>query len=341
MGRTKWQAASEDDFQQLRHTGQRRRERRRASSSGMSPAPLPDEDSLSPQEVARMLGIRLQRIWVALKFRWYYAKHLLFRKGFAWKIGLIAGLSYYVFFWPGDTDLPVMSDAESQPVAWQGEPVEESPPAALQPEASEPVRPDKSGGREVLLPEANKPASTVPIVDKPGAKAPSPSPRTGPQEAVDPTPIWIRDSDAEKVNRYVERFANVAIQEMRKFGVPASIALAQGLIESRFGTSTLAVKNNNHFGIKCFSRNCRPGHCTNLEDDHHKDFFRKYATAWESWRAHSILISTGRYARLKKHGKNYRAWAKGLEELGYATDRNYSAKLIGVIERYNLHRFDH
>lgn len=284
-----------------------------------------------------MLGIRLQRIWVALKFRWYYAKHLLFQEGFVWKIGLIVGLGYYVFFWPDNTDSPVMKGAESQPVAWQGEPMEESPPAALQTGASEPVRPDKPGGREVLLPEASKPGTPAPIADKPAVKAP---PHASPQAAVDPTPVWVRDGDAEKVNRYVERFSPVAIQEMRKFGVPASIALAQGLIESRFGTSTLAVKNNNHFGIKCFSKNCRPGHCTNLEDDHHKDFFRKYATAWESWRAHSILISTGRYARLKKHGKNYRAWARGLEELGYATDRNYSAKLIGVIERYNLHRFD-
>ncbi len=288
-----------------------------------------------------MLGIRLQRIWVALKFRWYYAKRLLFQEGFAWKIGLIVFLVYCVFFWPSNTDLPVMNGAESQPVTWQGEPAEESPPAVLQTEASEPIRPDKPGGREVLLPEVNRPASPAPVADKPAAKVPPPPPRIGPQEAVDPTPVWIHDNDAEKVNRYVERFSSVAIQEMRKFGVPASIALAQGLVESRFGTSTLAVKNNNHFGIKCFSKNCRPGHCTNLEDDHHKDFFRKYATAWESWRAHSILISTGRYARLKRHGKNYRAWAKGLEELGYATDRNYSAKLIGIIERYNLHRFDH
>ncbi|MCS7037509.1 MAG: glucosaminidase domain-containing protein [Saprospiraceae bacterium] len=333
MGRTKWQAASEDDFQQARYTSSRRRERRRAQAPGMAPAPV--EEDFSPQEIAHMLGIRLQRLWVALKFRWYYAKSLFLQGGVALKIGVLGALGYFVLDARNDADLPVSSTGEGQPVVWRGEAVEENLPAVSQVEAPEPVRPDRPGGREVLLPDANRPGAPAPV-----AKTPTP-PHSGSQEATDPAPVWVRDDDAEKVNRYVERFSNVAIQEMRKFGVPASIALAQGLIESRFGTSTLAVRNNNHFGIKCFSKNCRPGHCTNLEDDHHKDFFRKYATAWESWRAHSILISTGRYARLKKYGKNYRAWAKGLEELGYATDRNYSAKLIGVIERYNLHRFDH
>ena len=127
---------------------------------------------------------------------------------------------------------------------------------------------------------------------------------------------------------------------MRQYGVPASISLAQGLIESRAGTSKLAVENNNHFGMKCFSRNCRKGHCTNFTDDSHKDFFLKFTNPWDSWRKHSQMISTGRYARLKRYGRDYRAWANGLKSVGYATDRGYASKLIGVIERYELYQYD-
>lgn len=145
---------------------------------------------------------------------------------------------------------------------------------------------------------------------------------------------------AELVSAYINRFAKVARIEQQKFGIPASISLAQGLVESRYGTSTLARKANNHFGIKCHARRCSKGHCINATDDSHKDFFRKYGNAWESWRAHSQLLANGRYTRLKKHGRDYRKWAHGLQQLGYATDRSYAQKLIGVIERYDLHRYD-
>ncbi|MFN0176211.1 MAG: glycoside hydrolase family 73 protein [Saprospiraceae bacterium] len=139
---------------------------------------------------------------------------------------------------------------------------------------------------------------------------------------------------------YIERFHKIAIGEMKQFGIPASISLAQGLIESRAGTSKLAKSNNNHFGMKCFSKNCRKGHCSNFTDDTHKDFFKKFPNPWESWRAHSQLLASGRYAKLKRHGKDYRAWAYGLKSVGYATDRTYAEKLIGIIERYDLHKYD-
>lgn len=139
---------------------------------------------------------------------------------------------------------------------------------------------------------------------------------------------------------YIARFSPVAIAEMKKFGIPASISLAQGLIESKAGESTLAQQNNNHFGVKCFLRNCPKGHCTNHTDDSHKDFFRKYSSAWQSWRDHSKLLSQGRYTRLHKYGRDYRKWAYGLKSVGYATDRDYAGSLIGVIRRYNLDRFD-
>jgi hypothetical protein len=139
---------------------------------------------------------------------------------------------------------------------------------------------------------------------------------------------------------YIQKFSRIACEEMKKYGVPASISLAQGLVESRAGTSKLAVSNQNHFGLKCFSRNCKKGHCTNFTDDTHKDFFLKFGNARQSWQAHSKLLASGRYAKLKKYGRNYRLWAEGLKNAGYATDNTYAEKLIDIIERYELHQFD-
>ncbi len=153
-------------------------------------------------------------------------------------------------------------------------------------------------------------------------------------------PVSRNELTPEMTIGYINRFKNIAVKEMNKYGIPASISLAQGLIESRAGTSKLAVSNNNHFGMKCFSRNCKKGHCSNFTDDTHKDFFRKYGSATESWEAHSRLISTGRYAKLKKYGRDYRKWAYGLKSIGYATDRTYAEKLIGMIERYDLYKYD-
>jgi flagellum-specific peptidoglycan hydrolase FlgJ len=143
-----------------------------------------------------------------------------------------------------------------------------------------------------------------------------------------------------QVRSYIERFSQTAISEMDKYGIPASISMAQAIVESRSGTSTLAVRNNNHFGIKCFSKSCAKGHCSNFTDDHHKDFFRKYTGPWESWREHSNFLMKHRYHTLLKYGKNYKAWAKGLREYGYATDESYDKKLIAIIERYNLQELD-
>lgn len=153
-------------------------------------------------------------------------------------------------------------------------------------------------------------------------------------------PVSSKYLNATLVNDYVNRYSAVAITEMQKFGVPASISLAQGLIESRAGTSKLAKRNQNHFGIKCFSRHCKKGHCSNFTDDTHKDFFRAFKNPWESWREHSRMISSGRYAKLKHHGRDYRKWAYGLKSLGYATDRTYADKLIGIIEKYQLYKYD-
>ena len=140
---------------------------------------------------------------------------------------------------------------------------------------------------------------------------------------------------------YIKSYAPSAVEEMKKYGIPASITLAQGLLESNSGASKLATSNQNHFGIKCFARNCKPGHCSNYTDDSHKDFFRKYTSVKESYRAHSLFLQRSRYQHLSKLGtKNYKEWAHGLRKAGYATDKKYAPKLITLIETLKLNRFD-
>ncbi|HHM20411.1 MAG TPA: hypothetical protein ENJ20_00180 [Bacteroidetes bacterium] len=139
---------------------------------------------------------------------------------------------------------------------------------------------------------------------------------------------------------YVRRFAKLAMVEMEKYGIPASITLAQGLLESDAGDSRLATESNNHFGIKCRSK-CRGCTCRNYADDTTYDMFRVFGSAWESYREHSLLLQIPRYRHLKKLGtKNYKAWATGLKKAGYATDPDYARKLIRIIEVLDLHQFD-
>lgn len=143
-----------------------------------------------------------------------------------------------------------------------------------------------------------------------------------------------------KEKAYIRRFQKTAREEMKRFGIPASIKMAQGLLESGAGNSRLAKNNKNHFGIKCFSKKCDKGHCSNHSDDHHKDFFVNYESAWSSWRAHSKLLNSKHYKSLKKHETDYEAWAYGLKKLGYATDPRYPQKLIDKIEKYKLYLLD-
>jgi len=156
-------------------------------------------------------------------------------------------------------------------------------------------------------------------------------------------PFEAKPGDSPKVKKdkaYIRRFTKIAKAEQDKYGIPASVKMAQALLESGSGTSRLAKNNNNHFGMKCFSKKCVKGHCSNFNDDHHKDFFRKYGNAWESWRAHSQLISNGRYKKLITEDNNYKDWAYGLKKLGYATDARYAEKLINTIEKYQLNLLD-
>lgn len=149
-------------------------------------------------------------------------------------------------------------------------------------------------------------------------------------------------SDRQATEEYIKRFAPVAVAEMRKYGVPASITLAQAILESDAGNSGLAKQANNHFGLKCFSKNCKKGHCVNYSDDTHKDFFLSFGTVWGSFRAHSeFLREHERYFGLfELDRKDYKAWAQGLAEAGYATDPQYADKLIVLIKNLGLDRYD-
>jgi flagellum-specific peptidoglycan hydrolase FlgJ len=138
---------------------------------------------------------------------------------------------------------------------------------------------------------------------------------------------------------YLAHFSTIAQEEMRLYGIPASITLAQGILESNSGKGRLSVEANNHFGIKCHDWT---GDKIYHDDDALQECFRKYVDAKYSFRDHSLFL-TGRkrYEGLFQLDKDdYRAWAKGLKSAGYATDRKYPDKLISLIERYELYKLD-
>ena len=138
---------------------------------------------------------------------------------------------------------------------------------------------------------------------------------------------------------YINQYKDIAIGQMHKYHIPASITLAQGLLESGAGKSELAQKANNHFGIKCHSWD---GKRIYHDDDKKGECFRVYKSAKDSYEDHSIFLSTGsRYAFLFKYSEtDYVAWARGLKRAGYATSPTYADKLIDIIERYNLDQYD-
>lgn len=139
---------------------------------------------------------------------------------------------------------------------------------------------------------------------------------------------------------YIEQFATLAVEEMYRSGVPASITLAQGLLESGYGLSELAVKGNNHFGIKC--HNNWTGKKMYYDDDRKGECFRVYPSPEQSYRDHSdFLRYRDRYKFLFDYKvTDYKSWAHGLKKAGYATDPAYPKKLINLIETYNLYEYD-
>ena len=151
--------------------------------------------------------------------------------------------------------------------------------------------------------------------------------------------ILAVSADKSPQEKYIAKYSATAVREMYRTGVPASITLAQGLLESRYGQSELASKGNNHFGIKCHDWK---GKTMKVDDDRRNECFRVYGSADESFRDHSdFLRYRDRYKFLFENElTDYKAWAHGLKKAGYATDPQYASKLIKIIEDYNLSQYD-
>jgi len=168
----------------------------------------------------------------------------------------------------------------------------------------------------------------------------TPAPKTEQSKVYDRVAkVKIAPKNLNLTESYIYQFADIARHEMKLYGIPASITLAQGILESGNGQGDLTSRSNNHFGIKC---NGWQGAKVYHDDDKAQECFRKYTRAEYSYRDHSLFLATrNRYAFLFSYDvTDYKSWAKGLRKAGYATDPRYPDKLIGLIERYRLHEFD-
>lgn len=150
---------------------------------------------------------------------------------------------------------------------------------------------------------------------------------------------WASETHVISKQEYVQQWSPIAVQEMQKYGIPASITLAQGILESANGNSKLAVEGNNHFGIKCHDWD---GKKMYKDDDAANECFRVYRSGEESFKDHSEFLKThNRYAFLFNYSADdYKSWARGLREAGYATNSKYPDLLIGIIEDLHLDTYD-
>ena len=156
--------------------------------------------------------------------------------------------------------------------------------------------------------------------------------------ALSPVVLLAQRTNAQ-YQQYIQQYKDLAIEQMLKHRIPASITLAQGILESRGGLSDLALKGNNHFGIKCHDWTGRTMH---HDDDAAGECFRVYNNARESYEDHSKFLKRPRYQSLFSLGaKDYKGWARGLKQCGYATSPTYAESLIKLIELYNLQQYDH
>lgn len=142
------------------------------------------------------------------------------------------------------------------------------------------------------------------------------------------------------VEDYIDLYSGVAMQSMKMYGIPASIKLAQGILESGSGNGTLCRTANNHFGIKCKEE--WTGESVSHTDDAPDECFRKYQSALESYNDHSEFLANRPFYKdlFTLDKSDYSSWAKGLKKAGYATDPKYPSKLISIIERYRLYEYD-
>ncbi len=169
----------------------------------------------------------------------------------------------------------------------------------------------------------------TPSTPKTVTKKPTSTPKSAPQVG----------TYTNKVANYITTYSEIAMEQMRQYKIPASITLAQGILESGAGTGDLTRRANNHFGIKCHDwKGAKVYH----DDDRAQECFRKYSNANFSFQDHSLFL-TGRKRYLglfKLANDDYKGWAKGLRKAGYATDPKYPAKLINLIEKYKLYNYD-
>jgi len=154
------------------------------------------------------------------------------------------------------------------------------------------------------------------------------------------TSVYGQQRKVASYEKYIKQYSSLAVQHEKKYNIPASITLAQAILESGAGQARLAKEANNHFGIKCHA-DWKGGRIYH-NDDRKNECFRKYRSVSESYDDHSkFLVQHSRYAKLfKLNKKDYRGWAKGLQDCGYATDRGYANKLISMIETYQLYQYD-
>ena len=153
-------------------------------------------------------------------------------------------------------------------------------------------------------------------------------------------PLLGFSQDRISTEEYIETYKDVAIKKMKEYKIPASITLAQGILESGSGNSRLARIANNHFGIKCHKG--WTGKTFTMDDDEKDECFRKYKNPADSYRDHSLFLTQrGRYSFLFEYEiTDYKSWAKGLKKAGYATNPKYPQLLISIIERYELYQYD-
>jgi flagellum-specific peptidoglycan hydrolase FlgJ len=148
--------------------------------------------------------------------------------------------------------------------------------------------------------------------------------------------VKLRDGHIKQAE-YISKYLPVALEHADE--VLPSIKIAQGVLESGSGNSNLARQTNNHFGIKCFEKNCKKGHCANYHDDSPKDRFKVFGSPEASFVWHNKVLQKDRY-QFFKDSKDYKVWAKGLQKAGYATSKTYANKLINLIEFWQLDKFD-
>jgi flagellum-specific peptidoglycan hydrolase FlgJ len=190
--------------------------------------------------------------------------------------------------------------------------------------------------KRIVTKKKNQPQRTERVVIKTKTDDPKIQAETSSENNVN---TEVRNTYANSTEAYIANYSDIAKVEMRRYKIPASITLAQGILESASGQGRLAVEGNNHFGIKCHDWT---GDKIFHDDDKNQECFRKYKHAEESFEDHSVfLVKRSRYADLFKHDEDdYESWAKGLRAAGYATDRKYPDKLISIIERFQLYKFD-